>query len=247
MSDFYSMCITALNKSEFYQADGYCNRYYYRMLNKMIFTVNVNPIDECVEVVYGVCLPQTVENLFSCGVEDGVCTLRRCAYIREYGDMKKVYATVADFFYRWKRLDVTERDILSCVNLRKRKFTDVISEILLPLGFQKSGYKWTYYKDERFSLELYMQKSPKYDAYYFNVSLMNNDIGMPCYSSRLSVGMYDWQLGDRDVFVSSLEDSVKNEMLPLINGTAEELGESELVKKHCYCKRSVCENCWVKG
>ena len=247
MADYCSMCISALNKSEFYQADRKSNRYYFRMINKLLFAVNVNSAENGAEIVYGVCLPENAPDLCGNGIDDSLCTLRRCANINCYDDMKTVYASVADYFYRWKRLDVTRRDVISCVNERNRRFTNEISEILMPFGFKKSGCKWYCYKDERLSIELCMQKSPICDAYYFNIYVVNNDIGMPCYASRLSVGLFDWQLRNMSDLIDSLNEAAEKEILPIINGSIEDLGNSELIKKHCYCKRSVCENCWIKG
>ncbi len=247
MTDFYSLCISTMNKSEFYQADKNCDHYYYKMINKLLFVVNINKLENGgAEIVYGVTLEENTNDLFDNGVNDSCCMVRRNATIRDIADMKSVYVLVSDFMNRWKRFDLTGQDVISYAKDLKSRFMSEITESLMPLGFKKSGYKWSYYKDEKLSLELYMQKSPQNDNYYFNIYIMNNEIGMPCYSTRLSIGLFDWQLGSLQSFIDSLEEAISEQFLPIIDNDFETLGNELFIKEHCYCKKAVCENCWIK-
>ena len=101
-------------------------------------------------------------------------------------------------------------------------------------------------------MEFYAQKSSFSDQYYMNISIYPSDkkdyLCYHCYHARITRqarDLFDWQLLSEEDLRDILSGAVQNTLLPIIHASLDKLGQNPDIWKHCVCKRTACEKCWV--
>ncbi|MBR6776469.1 MAG: DUF4304 domain-containing protein [Clostridia bacterium] len=227
-------------KDDFWQFNFY--RY---TTEKAAFILNLNDLGDSISVTYGFTSIPDEEILKDRGVDNCDIKIRFSAIVAD--DNEKTAADeIQGIFNTYRHLSKDE--ILNLKKEKQKEFLQKIADRLKPLGFKKKGTKWIKQLEDNFCLEFCAQKSAWSDEFYFNISVYDSKINLPCYNTRLRLNgkeLCDWQLmSDEDFTV--LMDSAMRILLPVINTPLDKLGGKEEFATHSICKRNKCESCWVK-
>lgn len=255
MNTRYTSYISLLRKAGFKQASQKPEHFYKPATEKTAFILNIYLETNRIRIVFGF----TSTAFFAFGAGDKIffeqhgssdddCTLRYALEIKNDSDAI-IAQNKIDSFYR-QYCNIEKDELLAVVKARRKEFFQIITDLLKPLKFKKSGNKWTRIISEKFFLEFHAQKSAYSDQYYFNISIAPTDAkgSSVCYHTRIienKSNIFDWQLLSAVSMQSLLSNAVQTLILPLLDAPLAELGQQPWLWKHCICKRVICQDCWV--
>lgn len=257
MNALYEACLGQLRTSGMTEASRHPGRFFRPVTDKTAFILNITlEEDTYLHIVYGFVStaffamgPGEKEYFLQEGQRSEECTLRRCADAWD-GESLALSETAIRAFYE-ENHDLDKDALLAKAKEERKAFIAQVGALLKPHKFRKKGNIWIKQLENGFVLEFHAQKSSFSDEYYFNVSFASVGKALPfgCYRTRITAGgndLFDWQLLDREALLHTMENGIRQRLLPFLETPLSQLGREEWIWESCACNRTACGHCWVE-
>jgi len=209
-------------------AHGFCRakenpyRFYKFTGDYIAFVVNLKEGEFYPSVFYGWALIWRAEDVMQSFLRDGddgfFCKLRGEADLSCEAEEAAAREKISALYEKHK--NAAREEIIAAAKERNKEFIGIITKILKPLGFKKTGTKWHYELNDKLTLWFQAQKSQFADEYYFNVIISPKDDFYKYlhYERSAYRGSYtlDWQLinfGEAEMYFL---DIAENKLKPII-------------------------------
>jgi len=256
MRKVYEFCLDALRASALTEAACHPGRFFQLVTDKTAFIVNVSlEEDAFLHIVYGFVStayfsmgPGEKEFFLKEGCRSDDITLRRCADAWDEESLALAQGAIRNFYEAFRAMD--KDSLLEQAKSERKAFLSQVGALLKPYKFRKKANLWTKNTETGLTLEFHAQKSGFSDEYYFNIRVFpTGQSPYPgCFQTRVTAGgseLFDWQLLDRQALLATLENGIRERLLPFLREPPEEMGKRKWVWQCCACRRTCCEHCWV--
>lgn len=243
------------------------NHFCKELSDKIAFVVNMKDNPSEFGIVYGIKSTAIYWNerekafFYENGVYDDDCTLR--FYVKIDSQETELRAAEQIKALYEQALTLTKDSLLTISKDNRKAFIGKITDTMKPLGYRKKGNTWYKKLNNDVVLQLWADKNPYADLYWFEVDIYckRSTRGLWCYSKRIKTAkedrfdwknsntaecVFDWQLQSDELLRNILHRIIHEYLLPMEQTDLVQLGKQDDIQANCICPRDCCETCWIE-